>query len=464
MKKPILVRKQAGGGLQYQVTQEGSKPRVPFMQNLAAVRGGARGLVTDPNTNNVRQGFIPGAQLGDAKPTGMQRLAAGANVAGTGLAAALTGLQTLYGLQGGNLGALASAKDQFRANVGGLTGGSPTEAQQAQNMATEAFNQQQQTMAQNAMMQQATPPRQGNLTVGAAPPTYGSSSATPATPPATTTPPPAGLPTPPPVPTSPTGVPISHTLTYPAVTNETGKAPPPGSQTAAPAQAAQPASPDMENAAGALASTNFNPQQELTPQQTSDVQAAAQLLGNANVAHVPARTSGQGNQIPQYSGAFPVQQPAAPMAVSQPVDNGLTPHQGALPVMMPQQTHEEQRQQVAVKQPVEAPYKPNQFFNPTGQKPGHPYNTGQFAPTKEQYGLSSNVDYRNRAMPANFGGISWDSAVPSLGDDPSINWDEIRNAFVSQVLDEFGDMLHKADPHVAGAVAMRVFLEKMLRK
>ena len=111
-----------------------------------------------------------------------------------------------------------------------------------------------------------------------------------------------------------------------------------------------------------------------------------------------------------------------------------------------------------------APYKPNQFFNPTGKKPGHAYNTGEYAPTQQQYGLSSNVDYRNRAMPANFGGISWDSAVPSLGDDPSINWDDFKRAFVSQVFDEFGDMLHKADPHVVGAVAMRVFLEKMLRK
>lgn len=158
-----------------------------------------------------------------------------------------------------------------------------------------------------------------------------------------------------------------------------------------------------------------------------------------------------------------------PVAVSQPVNQGgPAPYEQTMPVLMPQRTHEEQRQQVAVRQPVETPYTPqntvNPFANPTGQKPGHAYNTGQYAPTEQQYGLSSNVDYRNRAMPANFGGISWDSAVPSLGDDSNFNWDEIRNAFVSQVLDEFGDMLHKADPHVAGAVAMRVFLEKMLRK
>jgi hypothetical protein len=164
---------------------------------------------------------------------------------------------------------------------------------------------------------------------------------------------------------------------------------------------------------------------------------------------------------PPYSGAMPVQQPAPPVAVSQPVDNGLTPTD--YPVLMPQQrTHEQQR--VAVRPTVEAPYKPNQFFNPTGEKPGHAYNTGQYAPTQRQYGLSDKKDYRNRAMPANFGDISWDSAEPSLGDDLPDDWGRIRNAFVSQVLDEFGDMLHKADPHVAGALAMRVFLEKMLRK
>ena len=156
MKNKVLIRKQAGGGLQYQVTQQGSAPKTSFLGNLAALRGGARGLVKDPNNpNNVRQGFIPGSQLGNAKPTAMQRLAAGANVAGTGLAAALTGLQTAYGLQGGNIGALGTIKDQFRANVGGLTGGSPTEAQQTQDMATKEYQERQREMARLAMLNQA---------------------------------------------------------------------------------------------------------------------------------------------------------------------------------------------------------------------------------------------------------------------------------------------------------------------
>ena len=159
----------------------------------------------------------------------------------------------------------------------------------------------------------------------------------------------------------------------------------------------------------------------------------------------------------------------APVAVSQPVNQGgPAPYEQTMPVMMPQRTHADMRNQVAVRPPVATPYTPqntvNPFANPTGEKPGHAYNTGQYTPTQRQYGLSDKNDYRNRAMPANFDGISWDSAVPSLGDDPSINWDEFKRAFVSQVFDEFGDMLHKADPHTVGAVAMRVFLEKMLRK
>jgi hypothetical protein len=433
MSKKVLIRKQAGsGGIMY-TREVGGRGQGGLMQDLAAVRGGARGLHAQG-----QQSFIPGAQLGDAKPTGMQRLAAGANIAGRGLAAALTGLQTAYSLQGGNVGALGNIADNYAATVPGLTANRPTEAQQTQDMATEAFNTQQQQMAQQAMMQQATPPRQGNLTVGVAPPTHSSSPATPA--PAT---PPAGLATPPTsgVPPSHPGFAFSHTQTYPA-----------------PAQAA-PATPSITptNAAQMLPTL---PQQTAAPTTPSITPTdAAQML--PSVSQQPTSPTVPTASQPPYSGPMPVQQSAPPVAVSQPVDNGLTPTE--LPVLMPQQqTHEQQR--VAVRSSVEAPYKPNQFFNPTGQKPGHAYNTGQYTPTQRQYGLSDKKDYRNRAMPANFGDISWDSAEPSLGDDPSINWDDFKRAFVSQVFDEFGDMLHKADPHTVGAVAMRVFLEKMLRK
>ena len=449
MSKKVLIRKQMGGVTQ-QVMVDQSKPRTDARSDLATLRGGAYGL----NPDTGRQGFIPGAQLPGAAPTRMQRLGAGANLAGRGLAAALTGLQTAYGLQGGNVGALGSVKDQYRANVGGLTGGSPTEAQQGQDMAMAELARRNAEAAQNAMMQQVNPaPTNQSGPTGS--PLPGQTQGTPLG-----QLPPANLPPQPPV---------------PAQTPPAAPAPPVPAQTpapapVAPAPVAQPpvAQPPVvptqavpPQTAGALASTNFNPQQGLTSEQTDSVQAAAQLLGNANVAHQPTRTSGQGNKTPRFSGPMDIQQPAV-------VDNGLTSHQGTLPVLEPERTHDDMRNQVTVRPPVTAPYTPqnneNPFVNPTGQKPGHAYNTGQFTPTQQQYGLSSNVDYRNRAMPANFGNISWDSAVPSLGDDPSINWDDFKRAFVSQVFDEFGDMLHKADPHVAGALVMRVFLEKMLRK
>lgn len=50
---------------------------------------------------------------------------------------------------------MTSAKDQFRANVGGLTGGSPTEAQQTQDMATKEYEERQREMARLAMLNQA---------------------------------------------------------------------------------------------------------------------------------------------------------------------------------------------------------------------------------------------------------------------------------------------------------------------
>ena len=39
----------------------------------------------------------------------------------------------------------------------------------------------------------------------------------------------------------------------------------------------------------------------------------------------------------------------------------------------------------------------------------------------------------------------------------------MTRSFVTQVLDEFGDMLHKADPHMAGLLAFRVYMDKIMR-
>jgi len=423
MSKKVLIRKQAGGGLQYQVTQEGSKPRTPLMQNLAAVRGGARGLVTDPNTNNVRQGFIPGAELGAAKPTGMQRLAAGANIAGTGLAAALTGLQTAYGLQGGNLGALASAKDQFRANVGGLTGGSPTEAQQAQNMATEAFERQQQQMANDAMMQQATPAptNQSGPTGGRLPgqqgPTLGELP--------TAQPAPAGLPAPP-VPAQTTPAP-----TQPGQTNLTQF-----SQTAP------------------------------TPAQ-DDTNTLASVVGKVSVPASETTTSAPA------SGAQDVMPNPQGFASSDPnrsVNRSLAAYYPPPLPDHPAPGHEAST-------------------TPQLSPAGKPFvGTGGPAPTAEQLGQQSQVSYRyDPNMQPGFAGITGTpgNVNPQPQQDPGVDYQNLiidgirfgsqsafdlalqrrKNAsFAIQVLDEFGDMLHKADPHVAGLLAFRVFMDKVMKE
>jgi hypothetical protein len=140
-----------------------------------------------------------------------------------------------------------------------------------------------------------------------------------------------------------------------------------------------------------------------------------------------------------------------------------------MPVLMPERTHDDMRSQVAVRQPVATPYTPgsgvNPFANPTGQKPIQQHMIGrQTIPGTAYGGLNQNTVHSDSLYGPNFGIKPYASAVPSLGDDLPDDWGQIKNAFVSQVLDEFGDMLHKADPHVAGAVVMRAFLEKMLRK
>ena len=50
------------------------------------------------------------------------------------------------------------------------------------------------------------------------------------------------------------------------------------------------------------------------------------------------------------------------------------------------------------------------------------------------------------------------AAQQAWGDRPNFTL-----SFATQVLDEFGDMLHKADPHVAGLLAFRVYMDKMMR-
>ena len=473
MSKKVLIRKQMGGVTQ-QVLVDQSKPRTDARSDLAALRGGAYGL----NPNTGREGFIPGAQLPGAAPTRMQRLGAGANLAGRGLAAALTGLQTAYGLQGGNVGALGSMKDQYRANVGGLTGGSPTEAQQGQNMAMDELARQNAEAAKNAMMQQATPPRQGNLTVGVPPPTHSSSSATT---PAAPLPPPAGLATPPTsgVPPSHPGFVLSHTQTYPA------------QQPAAPAQPAQPAQtlhplhPSLSpgGSQGPAAPAQAAPAPPVDP-------TLPQTLGGFGLENVqqtgtqlppmqPQTPTGQNtfqNQLPEgqppqpYQGDTNLTNTANLTPVNNPVSTPATAPvaSGAdnVPSTVPLPTVSESRIGLSPTTNTGgadvSAVRQEGFNFATGAEGG--FNTA--VPQYQQLG---NVDF----TPPVGGTINVGNSPFTTGPNGEIIdkrtgqvvSSSIKNAaFASQVLDEFGDMLHKADPHVAGALAMRVFLEKMLRK
>ena len=146
----ILVKQQQSNIMYTRDIGDSNRTKPSFMQNLATLGGGARGLVTDPQTGDTRQGFIPGSELGAAKPTKLQRLGAAGNIAGAGLGAALTAFQTAQQLQGGNIGAIGGIKDSLATNVQGLTGGGTTEAQQAQNIATDHYNKvQEETQQQN---------------------------------------------------------------------------------------------------------------------------------------------------------------------------------------------------------------------------------------------------------------------------------------------------------------------------
>lgn len=333
MSKKVLIRKQAGsGGIMYTREVGGGQPG-GFRQDLAALRGGAMGL--NPQGG---QSFIPGAQLPGAAPTRMQRMGAGANLAGRGLAAALTGLQTAYGLQGGNVGALGNIADTYAQQAQGLTRNNPTEAQQGQNMATEVFNQQQQQMANDAMMQQVNPaPTNQSGPVGNQLP--GQSQGT-----QLGQLPPAGLPVPP--------VPAQATPAAPA----------------APAQ--QPAAPVDPTLSQTLGGFGFGLQ---TDQQT-------------------------GTQLPPM-------QPQTPTG------------QNSVQTTLPQGQPSEPEEVVPQGQPY-AGYPVSMMNNnrPINQQKYFRFLQGQ----------------QNKS-------------------------------FATYVLDEFSDMLHKADPHVAGLLAFRVYMNKVMR-
>lgn len=357
MSKKVLIRKQAGGGIMY-TRDIGRGQGGGFRQDLAALRGGAMGL--NPQGG---QSFIPGAQLPGAAPTRMQRLGAGANLAGRGLAAALTGLQTAYGLQGGNVGALGSVADTYAQNVPGLTRNNPTEAQQGQNMATEAYNQNQQAMAQNAVQQSA----QQIMNPNQSGPTGNN---LPGQPPSTPLGqlPPAGIPPVPPVPAAQPAAQQTAQQTAAQVDPVTTIAGP-LSQFGVGEQPAQPVQP-------------VPPMQPQTPTGQNTVQTNLQFTGKPISSQQQQAVQQQVNDLG-----------IGPQAVGEALQQGNPPPTPVPPYMSPQ---------------------------------GNRYPLG----TQESRDWAAN---------------------------------NIRTSFVQAIYDEMGDALYKADPHVAGLIISRIYMDKFVR-
>ena len=364
MSKTVLIRKQMGGVTQ-QVMVDQSKPQTNARSDLATLRGGAYGL----NPDTGRQGFIPAAQLPGAAPTGMQRLGAGANLAGRGLAAALTGLQTAYGLQGGNVGALGSVKDQYRANVGGLTGGSPTEAQQGQNMAMDELARQNAEAAKTAMMRQ----------VNQAPANQSGPTGTP-------------LPGQPPstrLGNLPAGIPTPQQPAAPV------PAPPvPAAPTTAPAAA--PAAPTINEIAGPL--SGFGLEQQQTIGQTQPVQPLP----------IPPKPTQDGN-IMDY-GDSSASTPSPPVPPYTPFTQPVPPDVATM------STH-----------------------NQSQQDPTHGGRV------KEAELKIDGIRFGSKT--------AFDLALKNRG----------LKSFVQAIYDEMGDALYKADPHVAGLIISRIYMDKFVR-
>ncbi len=360
----VLIRKQQG--IQYQQMIDAPQQRSSLGRDLAALRGGAVGV-----TPQGGQGFVSGqGQAG--RPTRMQRLGAGANLAGRGLAAALTGLQTAHSLQGGNLGAVASARDQYRANVGGLTGGQPTEMQRTQDMATEMYNTQEQERLQQqirdaAQQQMASqvpagmpPQRQENVPLPTSMPNRN-----PAGPSRVAINPPQQL----------TGPPVStpsQTIDDPSLPPREGPIPLPTAQSTAPtAPTAQPA---------ALPADNF------PPTQMAGILPSVQMETPAN-----STTQMTTNQFTEN----PLQ-----LAPATPLTSANVVSFSGVPEMRVGQGQEEEEE-----------------IDPRTGRP-----------------------------------------KPDFRDTPTY-----LKSFNQMIFNEFDDVLHKADPHVAGLLAFRVYMDKIMR-
>tara|TARA_A200000159_G_scaffold79757_2_gene73858 strand:- start:19253 stop:20209 length:957 start_codon:yes stop_codon:yes gene_type:complete len=318
MSKKVLIRKNSGGGVQGFYDISGDRPSF----------GQLRRRTRDPTAS------------------AWQKIGAGLGMLGKVGAAGVTGLQTAYGLQGGNVGAALQIPQTYAAldpTAGQSNAVTPHEQQQELIRQRDAKQRQEQLAAMTTLNIPVTNVHQMGAT-GQSP--LQSTAMRPNTQP---TPPPAGIPPAPPVP------------------------------------AAQPAAP-------------------VAPAQPP----------------VPAQT-------PQ----------AAPAAPAPAVDPTLSQTLGGFGLKNGQQTG--------------TPLPPMQFQTPTG--------TG-FEQTKLPQGQSPAPAAPTTANPLQPASLThYQGTINPATGQPY----PVLRSFVEQVLNEFGDMLHKADPHVAGLLAFRVYMDKVMR-
>jgi len=567
----VLIRKQQG--IQYQQMIEQPKQRGSLARDLAALGGGAIGLNAQGG-----QGFVSGqGQAG--RPTRMQRLGAGANLAGRGLAAALTGFQTAHSLQGGNVGAVASARDQYRANVGGLTGGQPTEMQRTQDIATSMYNTQEEEnlkqqirdAAQQQMASQvpaSTPPQpQQNvpLPTDMANPNSAGPSRVAINPPQQLTGPP--VPTSNQTNTDPSLPPVGGPIPLPTAAQQPAAQQPAAPTAMTPEQVAQtipPPAPEMFSqppapAPPTPASTPAPAPAPPTPASTpAPAPAAPAPAAPAPAAPAPAAPApaAPADNTGKTTMIRPMNTPVTSMNEdsweNQPSwvdeestfnDNRRVDNTGKTGVLRPIQRMNEdgystgwdatpaeiQRQKEFDARRQEERYQPRKLTPPSGATPKSTH-AGNFIRRNPTVPMDEDRDEDRPVAvktPVNTGGMGSnameDTKIPTLRDNPfsiqnpnadlrppkgsnqerlqreesnkqeeeSANefediyaghdwmnnyardkpfWEQsdaknpfARKSFIQMIFNEFGDMLRKADPHVAGLLAMRIYMDKFMR-
>ena len=404
MSRKVLIRKQsdAGGIVNY--------------RNISERRPSALGLLS---------------RLGDPTASGWQKINAGLNLAGKGAAAAVAANDTLQRLHGGNIAApLTIGQTYASLDPSSMSGQTPQE-QQRQMIQNRKDAQRQRklnaltdlrisvgdTITNPQGVQQQLQQQMQSVTQ-----------------------PPAGLPAEPPVPAG--NLPAGATPPGMGGTNfahpyqaqweamgETGRAPPTfrgrRGPTGPPPAATQPATPNTpESGQGQLPTVD-----PILSQVTAQVgvpvnqQPPVQASGAQNV----------GMPNPQgFASSDPSASRDGSLASYTPPPVPSTPAPGYTPPQL---------------SPAGSPFVPG---------------VGGPAPTPQQLGQQPDnglEEFQRTINPAT--GQPYPTLLPQqLGQQPD---NGLQRSFATQVLDEFGDMLHKADPHVAGLLAFRVYMDKVLK-